>query len=306
MDKALKSLDWSMAQVFLAVADTGSLSGAARKLGLSQPTIGRQVQTMEAHLGVSLFRRQNKGMALTETGAALLESARAMQTAAAQFQVVAAGGDDGLNGTVRITASLFVAHHILPPVLADLRVLHPEISIDVIASDASENLLFREADIAVRMYRPQQLDVVTRHIGDVRLGLYGARRYLQRRGTPQSDQELMSHDFVGYDRNEEIILGFRKAGWDVDRDFFKMRCDNQTVYWELVRAGCGLGFSQVSTAEGDAAVQRVANEMKIPTLEVWLTAHEALRRTPRVARVWDVLADALEQACDLPPGAGVT
>ena len=169
------------------------------------------------------------------------------------------------------------------------------------ATDRTENLLFGEADIAVRMYRPHQLDVITRHIGDVSLGLFAAKSYLERRGIPTRDT-MLEHDFVGYDRNEEIIRGFRERGLEVDRDFFVARTDSQTAYWELVRAGCGLGFGKVDYAKFDPLLQEVPTEFDLPKLEVWLTAHERVRRIPRVARVWEHLSDRLVDYCDAVPG----
>lgn len=298
MDRNFTSLDWSLVQVFLAVAEAGSLSGGARKLSLSQPTVGRHVQTIEEHIGAPLFQRQARGMALTELGETLLDPARAMQDAAQALSRAAAGGDREMAGTVRITASLFVAHHILPSIIADIRTAHPEIQIDLVASDRSENLLFREADIAVRMYRPQQLDMVTRHIGDVTLGVFAARDYLDRRGRPKNIDDFLAHDIVGYDRNEEIIQGFRDADIHLDRSFFPVRTDNQTVYWELVRAGCGIGFSQRGQALIAPEIEEVALPIDIPRLGVWLTAHEKVRKSARVARVWDILAERLALHCD--------
>ncbi len=303
MDKSLASLDWSLVQVFLAVAETGSLSGAARTLGLSQPTVGRQVQTIEDTLGAPLFSRQARGMALSTFGETLLEPARAMRSAAQALGRAAAGNATEMAGTVRITASLFVSHYILPKALSDIRQQHPEIQIDLVASDHSENLLFREADIAVRMYRPKQLDMITRHIGDVKLGIFAAKTYLQRHGRPVTIEDFLAHDIVGYDRNEEIIQGFRDAGLNVDRNFFKVRTDNQTVYWELVRAGCGLGFSQCHTSRADPAVEELELPIDIPNLGVWLTAHEKVRQNPAVARVWDILAERMALECDATPGA---
>lgn len=295
--------DWSLLRSFLAVAETGSLSAAARGIGATQPTVGRHVQALEATLGAELFRRETRGMSLTETGQTLLPHARAMAEAAQALSLTAAGGDGETRGTVRLTASLFVAHHILPPILADIRQAHPDIQIDLVASDASENLLFREADIAVRMYRPRQLDMVTRHLGNVTLGLFAAQSYIDRRGVPGSTEEFFDHDFVGFDRNEDIIRGFRAAGMPIDRSFFSVRCDNQTVYWELVRAGCGLGFAQMRQGARDPDMVPVPLDLEVPTLEVWLTAHETIRRTPRVDAVWRILAERLPLSCDLPASA---
>ncbi len=293
MDKSPTSLDWSLVQVFVAVAETGSLSAAARQLGVSQPTLGRQVQAMERALGAPVFKRRARGMAMTAFGSHLLEPARAMHRAAGTLALIAAGENQSLAGTVRISASVAVSHHVLPPILSDLRDANPEISIELVASDATENLLFSEADIAVRMYRPEQLDVVTRHLGDIALGLYGATTYLDRAGRPQTEDDLKTHAFVGYDTSDLIIRGMRAAGWNVDRDWFPVRCDHQTVYWELVRAGCGLGFAQVMTAEPDGTVERVVHDLPLPPLPVWLSAHEKMRQSPRIRRVWDALAERL-------------
>ncbi len=293
MDTALTSLDWSLIQAFLAVAETGSLSAAARRLGSSQPTLGRQVATMEAALGVELFRRHAKGLALSDSGAAMLPAAQAMREAAGQMALIAAGEDQGLTGTVRITASVAVSHFVLPPILAQLRRTDPGISIDLVASDSSENLLFREADIAIRMYRPEQLDMVTKHATDLSLGIYAATSYLDHCGRPATIDDALALDWVGYDRNELMIREMRKAGWPVTRDFFRLRTDDQAANWQLVRAGCGLSVAQQTIGARDPDVEQLLPEIDLPHLPVWLTAHEALRRVPRVARVWEALVAGL-------------
>ncbi len=292
MDRRRPDLDWSLVQSFLAVAETGSLSAAARALGLSQPTLGRKVREIEASLGTELFQRHAKGLALTETGQVMLAPAQAMREAAGRLALVAAGEDRGLSGPVRITASVVVSHFLLPGLLARLRRAEPGIEIDLVASNSSENLLFREADIAVRMYRPGQLDVVTRHVADLKMGLYCSPTYLERVGRPTTLQDLLALDWVGFDRNEMIIRGMAEAGWNVNRAFFKLRTDDQAAYWQLVRAGGGVGIMQQAIGEPDACVERVMPNLPLPLLPVWLTAHEEVRRVPRVARVWDALVAA--------------
>ncbi|MDG1431558.1 MAG: LysR family transcriptional regulator, partial [Paracoccaceae bacterium] len=159
MDAALHKLDWSLVQSFLAVAEHGSLSAAAKALGASQPTVGRQIKAMEVALGVTLFVRQPRGLVLSETGSDLIEPAKAMQEAVNEISLRAAGREDATIGTVRITASITVSHYVLPPIIAAIRLAEPGVAIELVPSDESENLLFREADIALRMYRPTQLDV---------------------------------------------------------------------------------------------------------------------------------------------------
>lgn len=293
MDEPLTNLDWSLVQTFLAVAETGSLSAAARALGLSQPTLGRKVREIEAAMGTELFRRHARGLALTDAGQALRTPAEAMRKAAGQLALVAASEDRGLAGPVRITASVVVSHFLLPVMLARLRAEEPEIEIDLVASDSSENLLFREADIAVRMYRPGQLDVVTRQVADLKMGAYASTRYLDRFGRPETVDALLALDWVGFDRNEMIISGMAEAGWQVSRDFFKLRTDDQAAYWHLVRAGGGVGIALQAVGEPEQLVERVMPELPLPRLPVWLTAHEGVRRVPRVARVWEALVAGL-------------
>ncbi|MEZ5766421.1 MAG: LysR family transcriptional regulator [Paracoccaceae bacterium] len=294
MDKPLSDLDWSLLQSFLAVAETGSLSAAARALGLSQPTLGRKVREVEAALGAELFHRHAKGLALTETGQAMLGPAQAMRDAAGRISLVAAGEDRGLSGPVRITASVVVSHFLLPEMLTRFRREEPGIEIDLVASDSSENLLFRAADIAVRMYRPGQLDMVTRHVADMPMGIYAAKSYLDGAGRPATQDAMLALDWVGFDRNEMILRGMAEAGWSVTRDFFKLRTDDQAAYWQLVRAGGGVGIMQRAIGDPDPRLERLMPELPLPSLPVWLTAHEEVRRVPRVARVWEALVAGFE------------
>lgn len=293
MDTPLRDLEWSLVQTFLAVAEEGSLSAAARKLGHSQPTLGRQVRALEQSLRAELFQRQPRGLSLTETGAALLEPARAMREAMSRIALTAAGREARLEGTVRITASVMTSLFHLPPIVALIRRKEPQIAIEIVPSDASSNLLFREADIAVRMYRPRQLDLVTRHLGELTLGLYAARDYLDRRGLPAGPQDFAKHDFIGYDQDPAIVEGMNAAGFPVTRDFFRTRCDDNAVYFNLLRAGCGIGFSQRIVARDFPDLVEIDAGTTLPTLPVWLTAHQAMRDTPRIRRVWDMLAEGL-------------
>lgn len=293
MDKSLSSLDWALVQSFLVVAETGSLSAAARVLGASQPTLGRQIKAIEAQLGASLFRRVPRGFVLTDTGAALVAPARVMRDAVNQIALTAAGRTQSLRGTVRITASVALSVYHLPAIIADMRKQEPQIAIELVASDESRNLLFREADIAIRMYRPTQLDLITQHLGDLPLGVYAAHSYIAGHGVPRSAEDMMDHSFVGYDSNPLIIDGFAAGGFEVGRDFFATRCDDNIAYWELVRAGCGIGFAQKLIGQGDGMVQEIDIGLPIAPLPVWLTAHEAMRETPRIRRVWEMLSDGL-------------
>ncbi len=294
MNKPLTAFDWSLIQAFLVVAEEGSLSGAARVSGKSQPTLGRQIKTLEEGLGVSLFNRQARGFELTEAGAALLPAAKQMAEAAVALSTIAAGRDSSVAGTVRITASEFVSQYILPPIIADIRNDHPEIQIELHATDQVDNLLFREADIAVRMYRPTQLEVVTKFLGLLQLGFYASSSYLQTHGRPNTLDEMMELDMIGYDASERLIRGAAEFGWELKRSDFGVRCDQQAVHGELIRAGCGIGILQTGVASKTDGIEPVFPDFPMPALEVWLTTHEALRNVPRIRAVWSKLEVGLK------------
>ena len=288
-----KSFDWTHLQSFVAVAEHGSLSSAARSLGGSQPTMGRHVGALEAALGVRLFERTAGGLELTPTAVELLEYAARMAEAADRLSLAAEGRSEAIAGTIRITASEIVAVYLLPPILTALRQAEPEIEIELVASDRTENLLQREADIAVRMYRPTQADIFTRKVGELHIGMFAAHAYLERRGIPRSLEDFPSHDVVGYDRGDQIIQGFRAAGLDVDRRFFSFRCDNQVACWHMVVAGYGIGFNHAQIGEAEPRVRRLQVDAVLPKLPIWLAAHSELKTSRRVRRVFDFLAQHL-------------
>lgn len=296
MDNLNATTDWSLIQSFLAVAEAGSLSAAARRLNRSQPTLGRQIRQLEDTLGTLLFERHPRGLRLSASGQELLPMAQEMHSQMNAISLAVAGRAQALEGTVRIAASNFASHHLLPPILADIRRAEPAIELELVPSDATENLLFRAADIAVRMYRPTQLDIVTRHVRDLEISVFAATSYLDRAGRPENVEDLLSHDLVGYDSDDLILRSFRELGWPIDRHHFRTRCDSHTAYWELVRAGCGIGFSQANVGRADPAVEELHFDIEIPSLTCWLAAHPTLRSTPRVARVWELLAEGLIRA----------
>ncbi|WP_114284707.1 LysR family transcriptional regulator [Candidatus Halocynthiibacter alkanivorans] len=293
MDIPPTSPDWTLLQSFAAVARHGSLSAAARALGHSQPTIGRHIKSLEVSLGMELFTRQSRGFVLTKSGHSLLRYAEQMADAAAQLSLVAEGQSGDLSGTVRITASSVVSFYLLPPIIKELREARPEISIDLVPSNISENLLFRDADIAIRMFRPTQPDLIARHIADLPMSIYGTRSYFDSRPLPKSIADFMALDFVGYDRDEMILRTMNEMGLPVERDFFTTRCDDQLAFWQLIRAGCGIGASMDIIADGDPDMLRLDLALELPDLPMWLTAPQALHTAPRIRAVWDHLVRAL-------------
>ena len=298
MDLPTARIDWLLLQSFASVGEHGSLSAAARANGTSQPTLSRHMSDLEARIGARLFERTRTGIELTPAGTSLMTHARDMATAAARLSLTAAGQDARLAGSVRITASDIVATYMLPDILTALRIAEPDIDIELVASDRSENLLRREADIAVRMYRPDQPDVIAKKIGELPIGMFAAQSYIARRGMPETFEDILDHDVIGFDRSTQVIEGFAQAGYTVSRDFFAFRSDDQVVCWQMVVAGYGIGFNQTGIGEADPRVVRIALASDVGSLPVWLVAHAELKATPRIRRVYDFLAEHIAAACN--------
>ena len=290
-------IDWPMLRAVLAVAEEGTMTGAAKALGTSQPTISRLIRAAEEVAGDYLFARNGRGFEPSAFCESLIAEARDIRDSLRRASVKVAGEQPSLEGRVRITASVYVTTHILPPILAGIRVAHPSIRLDVVATDSTENLLFHEADIALRMYRPTQLDTITRHLGDLPLGLYASRTYVAAHGLPETLDDLRTHGMVGYDRDDRIIRAMREMGVPATRNWFTTTTDDQVAYWNFVLAGCGIGVGQKVVAERSPDVVQVLPELELPSLPVWLTAHQRLRHQPRVAAVWEALAEGVGEVC---------
>ena len=291
----MKEFDWNLIKSFVAVAETGSLSGAARRLAASQPTLGRHIAELEAALGVTLFRRGRRGYELTEAGSTLYERGRAVSEQANAFSLLALGSVEAIEGTVRIAASEVVAAFVLPDMMARLGEEEPGIEVEIVASNQVENLLRRDADIAIRMVRPAQNELVARKVTDIPLCACATTSYLVRHGRPTRPGDLANHALVGFDRSDEIIRGFTAFGIPVSRGSFRFRTDNQIVLWEAVRAGNGIGIGQRPLAERDPTLEIVLPSLPLPVLPVWLAMHRDVRTSMRIRRVADFLHEELKR-----------
>ena len=288
--------NWALIPSFLAALDRGSLMAAARALDTSQPTVGRHIGELEAQLGVVLFERTGRGLVPTAHAHRLAEAARSMSGAADQLARQASGAQADTRGTVRISASQPVTCVLLPPLLQQMRVLHPDIQIELVSSNAVSNLLQREADIALRMVRPDQSSLVAKSVGQVAIGTFAHRDYLRRRGTPRVPTDLLAHDLVGNDRNTDILRGFAAMGFPLQREDFAVRTDDLNAYQAAVNAGLGVGFLARYVARHNPELVPLLPMLDIPPLPMWLAVHREIRSNPRIRRVWDFLATALPQA----------
>ncbi len=296
---ALDEPGWELLRTFRSVMATGSLSGASRALGLTQPTAGRHMAALEKSLGLVLFTRSQTGLLPTDAARALLPQAEAMAAAAAALQRVASGqgpstgASPAIVGTVRITASDVVGVEVLPPTLARLREQHPGLVIELMLSNQLQDLLHREADIAVRMTAPRHGALVSRHIGAIEIGLHAHRDYLSRHGTPRNDADLRQHALIGYDRETPFIRAVSKSLGGLKREHFRLRTDSDLAQLAAVRAGHGIGFCQVGVARRDPALVRVLPRRYTLALDTWLAMHEDLRQHPACLAVFRALVEGL-------------
>jgi DNA-binding transcriptional LysR family regulator len=290
---ASASPGWDLYRSFLAVLRLGSLSAAARVLGLTQPTLGRHIAELEMALGQPLFVRSQAGLSPTQAALSLASPAETMEAAAAAFLRTASGGLEAPNGSVRVTASEFIGVEVLPPILTAFREAHPGIVIELALSNINQDLSRRDADIAVRMARPTQAALVARRMGDIGIGLYAHRRYIARRGVPKTPSDLAAHTLIGFDADAIALRNARSSGLAVSRDVFAFRSDSEHARMAALRAGFGIGGCQDAVARRDPDLLAVLpGEIRFD-LEMWLVMHEDLRTSRRVRLLYDHLATAL-------------
>jgi DNA-binding transcriptional LysR family regulator len=284
---------WELYRTFLEVVRDGSLSGAARKLSLTQPTVGRHIDALEASLGLSLFSRSPQGLKATPAALELVSYAETMAAASAALRRTASGGAKADRGTVRVTASEMIGCEVLPPMLASFRDSHPGITLELALSNRNEDLLRRDADIAVRMVRPRQKSLVARRIGKSAIGFYARRNYVEKYGLPNEIAELEKHCLIGFDRDDLALRSLGKLPRRVARDDFGFRCDSDLAQFAALKAGVGIGGCQHNIARRFPELVPVLAKAIRFELEVWVVMHEDMRSTGRVRVLFDHLAAGL-------------
>ena len=290
---SLERLDWALCRSFLAILREGSLSGAARRTGVAHPTVRRHLDELEATLGSPLFVRSPSGLLPTELARDLQATAEAMEFAAEAFVRTASAEKGAIAGTVRITASEVTGAEVLPPILAAVKARHPGLDFELTLTNATEDLLRRDADIAVRMTRPTQADLVARKVGEVTAGLFAHEQWLAQHGPPESLEQLVAaHQLIGYDRDPLLVREMRARGVKVDRTDFGFRSDNDLAQLAALRAGFGVGLCHTALARRRPGLRRVLPRIGYP-LEIWLVVHASMRSMARVRVAFDALVTEL-------------
>ncbi|WP_112322341.1 LysR family transcriptional regulator [Oceanibium sediminis] len=290
MDWRAITFDWNRARAFLVTVEEGSLSAAARALGMAQPTLGRQVSALEEELGVSLFERGGRGLILTPAGLELVDHVRAMGQAAGRFSLAATGRAERIEGSIAITASEIYSAHLLPPIIAGLRRAHPGITVEVVASDTLSDLHRREADIAIRNTRPTQPDLIGRMLCEDHGAFFATPDYIARSGPFETPADLARAELVGLARNHMLIEGLNARGIPVTADNFPVQTGSHLVHWNMVCAGLGVGIVPDWLGDAEPRVARALPGSPPIAYPVWLIAHREVNTSRRVRLVFDLLA----------------
>ncbi len=286
--------NWNYIKAFLAVVDTGSLSAAAALTGISQPTLGRMISALETSLNVTLFSRGRMGMSPSKAGLTLVNDARLLSEQADQLAIKAHSRSSSAKGTVRITASIITSAYILPPVLKAFKAHEPDIDIELVASDKNQNLLSRDADIAIRMVPLHQNSLIGRKVNEMGIGTYVHQDYIDKNGQPETIDKLFEHTLLGLDREGYILQHMASLGIKGDRNMFAFRTDDQIAYWKLLSAGAGIGFCAHFLARKNTNLVPILPELKIPSLPMWIASHQELKTSLKIRLAMDFLFEAIK------------
>ncbi|MDQ0454538.1 DNA-binding transcriptional LysR family regulator [Rhizobium paknamense] len=286
-------MSWDHYRSFLAVLQSGSLSAAARALGLTQPTLGRHIEALEANIGAPLFLRSVQGLLPTATALAMRPLAESMETSSRSLSRLATASQTNVEGVVRISASDVMAVEVLPPILSRLQTAHPGLHVELSVSDRVEDLLQQEADIAVRMVAPRQKALVSRAIGALDIGFYAHRRYLDQNGRPENLEDLRQHRLIGYDRPLPYIRAILEARPDLAALTFAFRADSNLAQLAAIRSGLGIGMCQAGIARRDDTLEEVLSGQLHLTLPTYVVMHENLKTHPPCRATFDALVAGL-------------
>jgi len=290
MDWRSITFDWNRARAFLVTAEEGSLAGAARSLGMTQPTLGRQVAALEREIGLDLFTRRGRGLELTPNGIKLLEHVRLMGDAANQFSLSASGKSDVIEGDVSITASELLSTFMLSPMIKALREMEPGIEIEINSTNEERDLNRREADIAIRNFRPTQPELIVKRLCSVRGHLYAAKSYLQQLDNPQSIEELNKANFIDTEKPGRLMTLLNSQGFNLTKQNFPVISNSHIVQWELVKQGVAISATVEEIGDNEPLVERVViSNLPLITMDLWLVTHNELKTNRRIRRVFDFL-----------------
>jgi len=289
----MRNLQWDLIQSFAAVARLGSLSKAAVELAISQPTLSRQMAALEKQLEMTLFDRSTQGLKVTSAGAKLLESGELMQQAAEQFSRTASGAASKIEGEVRISANEVIGLYYLPGILADFGTQYPEVTIELDISNKAISLNKRDADIALRMFRPTQPELVVRRLPDIGLSFVASKKYLSSHASITDMNDFSEHRLIGFDRDAQMVAGLKQLGLPISMNDLNSRTDFLPLQIELARQNAGITITHRFLLNRFKELQAILPDIELPSLEFWLVCHADVQHNRRIKVVMDYLVERL-------------
>jgi DNA-binding transcriptional LysR family regulator len=292
MDWRAVKFDWNRARAFLVTAEEGSLSAAARALGMAQPTLGRQVDALEKELGVVLFERFGRGLQLTPAGHELVAHVREMADAASRLSMSAYAQNEAMDGNVTISASDLYAGTLLPPILQELRAVEPRITVEIISDNSAADLM-READIAIRNFRPTDPDLVARRLREAAARFYGTPDYIASLGPMHGPADLAKADIIAPQQTETFLAALNQLGIGVSKSNVRLNCSSYMAMWAMAKRGLGLAMIDERVGDAEPEMARALKDHAAFAFPVWLVAHREIHRSRRLRFVFDFLAERL-------------
>ncbi len=288
----MNNLDWQYWNCFLAISEHGSVNRAAGHLGISQPTLSRKLLAMEKQLGHSLFNRSTQGLTLTEFGASLLDESKLMDQSARRLERLVHGQEQQLHGRIRVSANEVIALYHLPQILPAFLDAYPHLSVELEVSNQTSSIDKRDADVAIRMFQPTQLNLVSRHLFDISLGFYASRSFIDKHDMPSSLEKVFSHRILGFDRDQQMVDGARAMGLQLTNEQFLFRCDFMPMQIALCINGGGIAVTHESVAQTHELVN-VCPDIKLPDLPVYLVCHRDVQHNRAIRVMMDFLGSNL-------------
>ena len=290
----MNSFDWQWWQFFLEISEHGSLSKAANGLNISQPTLSRHLIAMEKELGQSLFERSTQGLTLTPFAGSLMEEGKVMQSSARRLLRICQGQDKQLKGRVRLSVNEMMAQYYIPLLLPKFMQLYPEGYVEVEVTNKASSIDKRDADIAIRMFKPRQLDLIAQYLNELPLALFASKTYCRNNGSPQTVEELFdeNHQLLGFDRDQKFVEGGRLLGYDIKNEQFLFRSDSIALQFELAKQHAGIVATHKKLALTQG-LQPLLTDIKLPSLPIYLVCHRDIHQNPRIRAMMDYLAKNL-------------
>ena len=289
----MRKLPWDLIQSFAVVARLGSLSKASSELGISQPTLSRQMVALEHHLGMTLLDRSTQGVKVTSSGAKLLDSCESMQSAADQLSRIASGTAATIEGEVRISANEVIGLYYLPELLTEFGELYPEVTVELEISNQAISLNKRDADVALRMFRPTQPELIARRLPNIGLTFVASKDYLAKHGSINELSDVAEHRIIGFDRDAQVADALEQLQLPFSANDFSLRTDFLPLQIELARQNAGLTITHNFLLNRFTDLYAVLPNLTLPSLEFWLVCHADVQHNRRIRVMMDFLFERL-------------